>query len=478
MKSGKIFDGITHIKDEFIEEAATHKFKKKRKLWPAVVAAVLVISIGIGTLLPGSTPTAYAISEAVYPQAAAYPNIDDYMVGNEDFDHDAFVEAYEKWNSDYEARLDHEAYSDGLTAFLSNSAGAVLGSSTQENPAYSPISLYLALGMLAELTDGTSRQQILDALGEDDLEALRRQANTLWNANYSNDGILTTIPASSLWLDEGIEYNAATMDTLAESYYASSYQGTMGSGELNKLLQSWLNDQTGGLLEEQANSQSFDAQTVLALATTVYFKGKWVDPFSEEKTTQETFHTPQGDVTADFMHSRGTKAYYWADQFGAVGIPMESGAVMWLLLPDEGVTPEALLEDPQTMEFILSGYNWENAKDLVVNLSLPKFDVVSEMDLKDGMQALGITDVFDETAADFSAAMEDGRQVYLDKASHAARVTIDEEGCTAAAVTIMQAPGASPPPDEIIDFTLDRPFLFAITSADNMPLFIGIVNEP
>ena len=33
-------------------------------------------------------------------------------------------------------------------------------------------------------------------------------------------------------------------------------------------------------------------------------------------------------------------------------------------------------------------------------------------------------------------------------------------------------------PDEILEFTVDRPFLFAITGTDNLPLFAGAVAEP
>lgn len=493
MKSEKMFDGITHIKDETIEEARSHKFRKKRKYWPAAVAAVLVIAVAAGSLLPGRTVitasvdsllsvspnTAHAISEAVYPQTLAYPDIFSYAKDSSgNIDDEAYLSDLNKWYDAQAARLEHEEYSDGLTQFLTRSAQAVLGNSTEKNPVYSPISTYLALGMLAELTDGTSRQQILTALGEVDLEGLRKQANTLWNANYSNDGVLTTVLASSLWLDDRITYNADTMDILTDNYYASSYWGEMGSKELNELLQAWLNDQTGGMLQEQVANQTLSPETVLALATTVYFKGKWVDQFVENQTAQDLFHAPDGDVTADFMHDKSDNTYYWADQFGAVGLEMANGAAMWLLLPDEGVTPEALLEDPQTMEFILAGTAWENAKRITVDLSLPKFDVVSETDLTDGLNALGITDVFNSETADFSPTTKDAGNIYLSEATHTARVTVDEEGCTASAITVMEAALEAIPPDDEIDFTLDRPFVFAITSPDQMPLFVGVVNEP
>lgn len=45
--------------------------------------------------------------------------------------------------------------------------------------------------------------------------------------------------------------------------------------------------------------------------------------------------------------------------------------------------------------FILSRDEWENTKHLIINLALPKFDITSQMDLNEGLKALGITDVFD-----------------------------------------------------------------------------------
>ena len=56
---------------------------------------------------------------------------------------------------------------------------------------------------------------------------------------------------------------------------------------------------------------------------------------------------------------------------------------------------------------------------------------------------------------------------------------VDEEGCTAASyVEIGMALGAAAQPEEIIDFTLDRPFIFVIHTTDGMPLFAGVVNRP
>ena len=65
----------------------------------------------------------------------------------------------------------------------------------------------------------------------------------------------------------------------------------------------------------------------------------------------------------------------------------------------------------------------------------------------------------------------------LNQTSHAARVVIDEEGCIAAAFTVL-APGGEAPPEEEVDFVLDRPFLFCVTGNGGLPLFVGVVNDP
>ena len=151
---------------------------------------------------------------------------------------------------------------------------------------------------------------------------------------------------------------------------------------------------------------------------------------------------------------------------------------MWFLLPDEGVSVDELLKDEETMRFLTEKENWENQMYLTVNLSVPKFDAASDLDLIADLKALGITDVFDSAVSDFSPAAKDAEGLFLSQAKHAARVAIDEKGCIAAAYTVMAVCGAGAPPHEEIDFVVNRPFLFAITGSDGLPLFIGVVNRP
>ena len=460
---------------EGVKEPLKERKRPAKKHWLGAVAAMLAVAVLAGVFLrPGVTPTAYAIAEAKYPEMAPYPGEPHTQA------------AFEAWWESTRAQRRDLGDTSALRSFFARSAQTFLAGDEGRNRVYSPLNVYMALAMLAQLTGGESREQILTALGSESMDALRQQANDVWNANYRSDGALTSVLASSLWLDRDVKFKQDTMDTLSRDFYASSYRGEMGSEQFNGLLQGWLNEQTGGLLEEQAGNIDLKPETILALATTVYFRGKWYNEFSKEDTVSETFHAPSGDVEADFMHQRNLAGYYWGDRFTAVNQNFGGEtASMWFILPDEGVTPEELLSDTEAMGFLFgadsySKYEWENRKHLMVNKSIPKFDVSAQFDLIDGLRALGITDVFDPMASDFTPMATDvDVPIFVSQANHAARVVIDEEGCTAAAFAVMMALGGDArPPYEEVDFVLDRPFLFCITGISGLPLFVGIVNYP
>ena len=423
-----------------------------------------------------------------------YPRQDEYF-SEEDWegDNDRYDQDMAAWREDMRALQSGTDYTGLMDEFLSRSTAQFLAGAGTENRVYSPINVYMALSMLAETAGENSRQQILDLLQVDSVEALRERAAALWRDNYRDDGTVTSILGNSLWLRDGFTYSQNVLDTLAKDYYASSFSGVMGSEEYNQALRDWINEQTHGLLAEQAEGLRMEPDTALALASTIYFKAAWDSEFSKERTETDTFHAPAGDVDADFMRRTMESSFYWGDNFTAVRLSFQEGGDMWFLLPDGESSVEELLNSGEAMEFLLSPKHdqydsqgnvtregWTGQKSLRINLSMPKFDVSSDLDLIEGLKALGVTDVFDPNVSNFDpleASTDD--PLYISKAKHAARVKVDEEGCEAAAYTVMiMTCGAAMPPDDEVDFTLDRPFLFAVTGDSGLPLFTGVVNQP
>ncbi len=364
----------------------------------------------------------------------------------------------------------------GLDAFAAKSLPTLFAGLNGENRVFSPLNVYMALAMLAEVTEGESRAQLLETLGCADVEALRAEVRALFETSFSDEQALTVLPAASIWLRSGFPYQQEALSRLAEDYYAAAFSGPMGDEAYSQALRDWVNEKTNGLLKEQADGLSLDKDAVLALVTTLYFKGRWTDEFSPEHTVQDVFHADSGDRNVDFMRRSVSTLYYRGERFGAIRLPMHGGAWMWLVLPDGGVSLQELIDSGELGAFLSDPESTGN-RQAMVRLSLPRFDVSSDLELVGVLKQLGVADVFNGMISDFSPLTDE--PLYVDSVEHAARVKIDEEGCEAATFTAITVKAAGMIMDEEeVEFTCDRPFFFAVTGSQDQLLFTGAVNEP
>ena len=425
----------------------------------------------------------YLVSGAVYPEMAPHPQPRDYIKLSGYVDDDAYHKVHDPWLADRKRQRDQpEGYAEVPKAYLSEEIAAFFANANNKNPVLAPVNTYIALAMLAEVTAGTTQAEILSAAHAESINTLRDNAHAVWMANYCDDGALTSVMASSLWLSDTLHYWDDTIHTLTENYFASVYQGTMGEPDYDRALQNWIDAQTGGLLQNESANLRLDPLTVLAMVTTTEYQAQWTVKFSPSDTEDGIFHGTDGDTECAYMKKSGDRTYYWSDRFAAIGLPLRESGTMWLLLPDEGVDAASLLAEGDGTAFLLSGGETAENKRVIVHLSLPKFDVTSDTTLGDTWESLGITSVFGENA-DFSLLLSDDDSDFpaygtLSQVQHAVRVAVDEDGVTAAAYTLEALSGAAPPPDEEVDFVLDRPFVFGITSHDGLPLFVGVVDRP
>ena len=356
---------------------------------------------------------------------------------------------------------------------------AVLLADAKDNVVFSPANIYFALAMLAECTEGDSQKQILDLLGKDEIQFIRNNSNILWQKMYMDRGDCVSVLANSMWIDERYEnkFNEKTLNILKNNYFASVYNGDFDNAQFTRAIRDWINEQTKGMLKEQAGELEIDSQTAMMLVSTLYYKAYWQDKFSKDNTKTDVFHTPDGDVNAEFMNARLTDTVYYTDKFTAVGKDL-AGAFstkMTFILPGEKYTVNDILNDPKTLDFIVDEKTVEQ-KEAYINASVPKFDVSFKTELTESLKKLGITDVFEEGKADFSPLSPKG--LFVSAADHASTVKIDEEGVEGAAFTDFSLQDSIMLPTEEIDFVLDRPFIFVVSGEDNLPRFVGIVNNP
>lgn len=130
----------------------------------------------------------------------------------------------------------------------------------------------------------------------------------------------------------------------------------------------------------------------------------------------------------------------------------------------------------------------ENFKEGVVTKIIgyiPKFKFEYELDLKEDLQQLGITNVFEQGKANLTEICDD-EDIYINEAVHKANIEFTQDGIKAAAATIMGGLGAGGDfdyiydvPVEEIDLTFDKPYMFLIRDKETGEIwFMGTVYEP
>ncbi len=450
--------------------------KRMRAILWGVLAALMLAGCGGAEQVvcwserpdPAVDLTQYAVREAAYPVYPEQPRLEDYTDENGmGGDWDAYIADVEVWEAEMRALgMNVEPESGAVLDFAGQTAGKIFTGG--ENTVYSPISLYVALGMLTELTDGQTKQQVMELLGAADTEALRQQIKNLWLSVYRDNDAVCRL-ANAAFLRENAEVKQTAADTLAEWYFASSYRVPMGTEEADAAIASWLNQQTGGLLSEETGNIRTDADNLLRLYDTIYYKAGWRAAFESGQTKADTFTAVDGSQQrVDFMHQTETSGVLRGEGYTAAPKRLQYGRMVFVL-PEEGVTPESLLARDGFLTELTGEYSSARAV-----WSVPKFDVESSVDLEDALKALGVTDAFDADAADFAPLTDSGAVV--GSVMQAARVGIDEEGVEAAAYTeaVMQD-AAAPEPPPVVEMNLNRPFLFVIFNGDNVPLFVGTV---
>ena len=209
-----------------------------------------------------------------------------------------------KWWEDYIEKVHNsQTVQEGMGQYYEQIQKELLSDASDHNAVCSPLNIYIALSMLAEVTDGNTRKQILDVLNVKDMDVLNKRIEAIWDANYVDTPALKSMLANSIWLKSGIGYNEDTLKRLSTEYHASSYSGEMGSKSMNLKLQKWTDEHTGGLLKEYTKELELKPESVLALISTVYYKASWDKEFPKEQTNDGIFHGLSGDKSVPMMNN-------------------------------------------------------------------------------------------------------------------------------------------------------------------------------
>ena len=361
---------------------------------------------------------------------------------------------------------------EALQAF---SQQLMLENMDKENPLLSPVSAYLALGMVGMGAEGETLQEFQNILGSN-MPAISQKMMERYPQDQ--EGMILTI-ANSVWVDQQLTPNGEWIAEMEEIFRGEGYRGALSSQEVMEQINSWCNENTRGLIPRMLE-EPLAKDACLALLDAIYFKGDWLVPFEATNTLQRPFTREDGmEKQVDTMSMMETEQRYLHSSLGeGVLLPYQEGDFAYVaVLPNEGTEVRELYRQltPEALAELLASENRE-----LCNLRLPKYEVSFDQVLNDSLQAMGLIRAFDGELADFSGLTEQGEPLCISLVRQKAVFKMDEKGTEAAAVTMVVMSKCTaivePQPRKLY---FDRPFVYMILDLETqVPLFVGIMDDP
>ncbi len=292
------------------------------------------------------------------------------------------------------------------------------------------------------------------------------------------------VVANSLFAQSGYLFLKPFQELLRDNYDGSTYEvdltGSPGfdpvkAAAARKQINNWIADKTRGKISQILPSTFPDPDTRLMLVNAVWFKGKWATQFQKAATADAPFYlATEGFVTVPMMNLKANFAYADWDDVQILQVPYTGEHFSMVFCLPKNSRELAAIEKSLSFRKI---EKWSQSIKLrKVMVSLPRFRLVSELELNAPLGRLGLKQSFSDSA-DFSGITPE-KPFYIKAALHKAYVDVDEEGTEAAASTVIIFDESSVADNPII-FNANHPFLFLIRdNHTGLILFIGRVADP
>ena len=360
------------------------------------------------------------------------------------------------------------------------------------NPVLSPVSAYLTLAMAGCGAAGTTKTEFVTVLGP----KMQSLAAEMMNAYTVNGSLCTLSIANSAWIDQRYCINPAWAGTLESLMGADLFSAELSSYETMNRINQWIATRTNGLVLQMLTEPLGPQELIrLALFNTIYFKGKWENPFKPFHTHQEAFYLGDGKNTiqTDMMQNSTADIEYLSNEF-AEGVLLQylskqNTAIFDIGRRSKGIGFLAL--KPKRKGSVREICGKLNASAMhkmlshrvpaTADLKFPRFRSELDLDLAEALTRIGLAECFDAGKADFSSMGEDSithDTLYISLIRQKAVLTVDEEGTEAAAATeLLGALRAMAMPQKKLYF--NEPFVYMILDIEKeLPLFIGILDKP
>ncbi|XP_045455150.1 serine protease inhibitor 77Ba-like [Melitaea cinxia] len=219
-------------------------------------------------------------------------------------------------------------------------------------------------------------------------------------------------------------------------------------------------------------------ETAIIMCNVLFFQGNWSFPFNSSNTRKEELSTSQGDIgSVNMMYLQAKVPYSHIEAMKASAMELPFGNdgkyCMLLLFPDPNVSTIEVFRNFEKLTFreifakLQSDVEESGLKE--VEVKLPRFVKISNLQLQKPLNDMGIYDAFDPTYARFGKMSRE--PIYIETIEHNAVIIVTETGTVAYATT----PGFNSGSSSLRETNILPPLiLFIMEKSTATVLFSGI----
>jgi serine protease inhibitor len=361
-----------------------------------------------------------------------------------------------------------------VNSFAFQLFGQIGGRIGNHNIFISPLSITYALALLHLGSDGTTRQELAQVLGIQNIEL--NEANAAYAhlqrqlTRYGEQGVLAM--ANSLWVKQEEQLKPEFIQSSKELFVAEVFNVNFTSSDAVNIINEWVNQKTNQKISEIIYQEDLNSDTILMLLNAIYFKGSWKNSFNKSATKKADFTLVNGQLkSVEMMNQSGEYEYFQDDSCQAVAIPYQGeNASIVIFLPNEQSSLDVFQQQ-------LDNYLWQQWQNQFsrqrVYLSLPSFKIEYEDSLMEDLHKLGL-DIALDRRADYQNICN--KKIAVSDIKHKTFMEVNEEGTEAAATTsilMQRIVGGT------FSMIIDRPFFCVIKhNQTGVILFMGAIWEP
>lgn len=313
------------------------------------------------------------------------------------------------------------SYVDNMNKYSFSISQTLIESQENKGIIFSPFSIMSSLAMSDNYIqqDNLAKQFGFDKV--EDMNKLFKKIND--KLMEKKDGI--DLSAANLFIENSNKgSNLSALIPLKDYYYAGTDSRDFKETEkVSDFVCEWIKQKTKEQIVFERVNISDDSRYLSCNA--LYFSGKWDIKFAPELTKKEKFTTAPGvETEVEMMHIKDAPYIMHCEKPNCVSVNLPMGG-------DKYEMAIVLMKDGAELSHTI----WKslNPSKRPVSLALPKYTFESKSEIS----IPGFAD----------------RYIY-----HGAKISVDEEGATAAAATVVGDTATAP-----VEFVANRPFWYVLT---------------